>query len=438
MAGTLTVGGSGEDTYLVRRVRQRGGSDAAGRSMADTNFRDGVSTSYQDLDVDSNCGSRYPTTKERAVQKRTRSQLSVPDSTLRLPLSQSPLKTARKAQAKARGTSSITLSDSQLHTSRTSQSPIMQCGDAVAGMDVVIEVGTRNAVGEEEMDTCADGRARKDEEEEESEDSLFSPGSYTGKGHSEDSGSNRTHHTVWPTSTKKRASPDTDAMRVIPSPGSERQSKRAKVEAFRSLGRREEHSEYHEPLRDSDASSPGRLKGYKRASSTMPTPSPSKTVSSIFPPRAQSVPLGGEDEVRAIDFTSIPPSPRRSPSKGAIEIRRAPSVPPPDKERMDVDVNDASALLQFTNPTHITTPLAKPVFRYTVNFATPHGSGPPSCSGFPSTSPLSPLTPLPPSPPTEISSEMSTLLAKVCLRYAEKASVDCLHIQGKRKVTRVA
>ena len=278
-------------------------------------------------------------------------------------------------------------------------------------MDVIIETGTQETVHraeeEEEMDTCADERAQKYEEEEGSEDSLFSPASHGGKGHDEDSNPNQIQHTMWPTSTKKRPSPDTDAMRAISSPDSERQSKRAKVEAFRILGRRQEHSEYHEPLRDPDASTPGRPKGYKRASSAKPTPSPSKVASSNFPLRAQSVPLGEENELRAIDLTSIPPSPRRSPTKGAVEIRRAPSVPPPGGERMDVDVDDAPALLQFTNPTHFATPRANPVFRYAVNFATPRGSATPPCSGFPLASPPSPLTPLPLSPPTELMTSSS-------------------------------
>lgn len=377
--------------------------------MADTN-RDGISRLCLNLDAlassDSNSGLRHPTTNEPVAQKRTRSQRNVPDLVLRLPLSRSPLKDARKAHAKARGASQA---DLQPRTSRVSHSLTVE--EELAGMDVVVERGTLEAVHraeeEEEMDTCADERAQKYEEEEGSEDSLFSPASHGGKGHDEDSDPNQIRQTMWPTSTKKRPSPDTDVMRVISSPDGERRSKRAKVEAFRILGRRQEHLEYHEPLRDPDTSTPGRPKGHKRASSVKPTPSPSKLASSIFPLRAQSVPLGEENELRAIDFTSIPPSPRRSPTKGAVEIRRAPSVPPPDGERMDVDVDDAPALLQFTNPTHFATPRANPAFRYAVNFATPRGSATPPCSGFPFPSPPSPLTPLPLSPPTELTTSSS-------------------------------
>lgn len=388
---------------------------------AHTNRR-GISALHLDLDaptsLDTNGGSRYHTTNEPTVQKRTRSQLDVPDFILRLPLSRSPLKVARMAHGKAQGTSPISQADSQLHTPGASQSPtVAQRGEVVAGLDMVIAADTQEVVHraeeEEEMDTSLDGRAQRYEEEEEegSEDSLFSPVSHRGK---DREGSN----------TKKRASPDTDAMRALSSPGSERQSKRAKVEAFRSLGRRQDHSEYHEPLRDPDARTPGRPKGYKRASSMKPTPSPSKVASSIFPSRAQSVPLGEENAARAIDLTSIPPSPRRSPSKGAVEIRRAPSVPPPDGERMDVDVDDASALLQFTNRPHIATPRTNPVFRYAVNFATPRGATTPS---LPFASPPSPLTPLPPSPPAERLPEMQSLLAKVCSLHAEGASADHPH-----------
>lgn len=225
---------------------------------------------------------------------------------------------------------------------------------------------------------------------------------------------------MWPTSTKKRTSPDTDAMRALSSPGSERHPKRAKVDEFRILGRWQEGSEYHEPLRDLDASTPGRPKGYKRASSTKPMPSPSKVASSIFPPRAQSVPLGGENEVRPIDLTTIPPSPRRSPTKGAVEIRRAPSIPPPTDDRMHVDVRDNSAFLHYTNPTQIVTPRANPVFHYAVNFATPRGSVTPP-RGSPFASPPSPLTPLPSSP---FIPEIQGLLAKVCPLHGESATAN--------------
>ncbi|KAG8221331.1 hypothetical protein J3R82DRAFT_1499 [Butyriboletus roseoflavus] len=380
--------------------------------MADTN-RDGISTLYRGLAAQTNLDFNN-TTNKPAGQKRTRSQFNVPD--LRLPHSRSPLKAARTALAKARGTSPMLQADSQLRTSGASQSSTVDRGEAVARSSVVTEAGTQEAVHregqEEEMDTCADGRARKYEKGEGTEDSLFSPASHGGKVYKEDSNSSQSQHTMWPTSTKKRVSPDTDALRTPLTPGGQRQSKRAKLEAYRILGRGQEHSEYHEPLRDPDTTTPARLKGYKRASSTKPTPSPSRVVSSIFPPRAQSVPPDEEKGVHAIDLTTIPPSPRRSPSKDGVEIRRAPSIPPPDNDRMDVDPGDTSALLQFTNATQHPTPQANPVFCYTVNFATPRRSATPFRCGFPSASPLSPLTPLPSSPFAEHLPEMQSLLAK--------------------------
>ena len=384
--------------------------------MTDTN-RDGISTSHHDLHAPT--GLRYPS-KVKPVQKRTRSQLKVPDSTLRLPLSRSPLKDARKAHASARGTSPTSQTDSKLHSPGPSPT---ERGGIVAAMNVVMKADPQEAVHrveEEEMDTCADGGVQRYEKEEGSEDSLFG-----GEDYDENSNSNQSHPTTWPASTKKRASPDTDEIRALSSPGSQRQSKRAKVEAFQLLGRRQEHSEYHEPLRDPDAGTPGRRRGHKRVASMKPTSSPSKASSSIFPPRARSVPPGGGNEVQAVDFTSIPPSPRRSPSKGAVEIRRALSVPPPDEE-MDVDADDASVLLQFTNPTHVATPRANPVFQYAVNFATPRRSETLSRSGFPIASPLSPLTPLPPSPP-EYPPDMRSVLAKVCSLSVERVSSDHLH-----------
>lgn len=381
------------------------------RSMTDTK-RNGISTLHHDSDApassDSNSGGHNPTTNEPAVQKRTRSQLNVPDLILRLPLSRSPLKDARKAHAKARSTSPMSQWDSQPHIPGDSQLPPVDRTELVAGSSVVTEAGTLEAVQrreEEEMEAFTEERAQQHEEEEDSIDSLFSPASQ--EGHRE----NPSQHTTWPTATKKRVSPDADTMCAVSSPGSERQPKRPKVESFLVLGRGREHSEYHEPLRDPDASTPGRPKGHKRTLSTKQTPSPSKAASSIFPPRAQSVPLGGETEVRAIDLTTVPASPRRSPSKGGVEVRRALSVPP-DDDQMDVDVGDNTGLLHFTNPTQFGTPRADPVFCYTVNFATPRGPvTPPRCSPF--ASPLSPLTPLP-SPFAEHLPEMQSLLNKVC------------------------
>lgn len=396
--------------------------------MSNTN-RDGISTLCYDSTAPTNSDSNS-TTNEPTGQKRTRSQLNVPDLILRLPLSRSPLKDARKARTKARGTSPILQADSQLHTPGAGpQSSTVERGEAVTGSNVAMEADIQKAAyraGEEEdIDTCADGHAQKYKEEEGTEDSSFSP-----EGHDEDSTSNRNQHAIWPTSTKKRASPDIDAMHAPTSLGSNRQSKRAKVDTFRMLGRGQDYSEYHQPLRDPDTSTPGQSEGYKRGSSMNPIPSPSRVASSKLPPRAQSVPLGGEKEVRALDLTSIPPSPRRSPSKGGVEIRRAPSVPPPDSDQMDVDLGDTSAFLYFTNPAQLLTPRPNPVFRYTVNFATPCETATPLRSGSPSTSPLSPLTPLPSSPFTEHTEclpEMQSLLTKVCPLHGEGTSADHLH-----------
>lgn len=381
--------------------------------MTDTN-RNGSSTLHHDSDTpvnsDFNSGSRGATTNKPPVPKRTRSQLDVPDLILRLPLSRSPLKDARKARGKA--TSPMSQGDSQL--------PTLDREQVVAGSNVVVERGLQEAVHMmeelDEMDTCMEERARRHEGEEGSEDSLFSPASQGHGGESRDE--DLSQHTMqWPASTKKRTSPDTDAIRALASPGSERQPKRAKVEAFRTLGRGQEHTDYHEPLRDPDASTPGRPNGYKRASSTKATSSPGK-IASIFP-RAQSVPLDGENDIRAVDLTSIPPSPRRSPSKGAVEIRRAQSVPPADDDSMDVDAGDNSGLLHYTNPTQLVTPRPNPVFCYTVNFATPCGSATPPRSGSHFALSLSPLTPLPPSPSMERLPEMRRLLAKVCSLHGE-------------------
>ncbi|KAF8839420.1 hypothetical protein BDN67DRAFT_775499 [Paxillus ammoniavirescens] len=244
---------------------------------------------------------------------------------------------------------------------------------------------------EEMMDTSAPRAQRHEEEEEE-----FSPGKSRNEG--EVSKTERQTATQ-ATSTKKRASPDTDPVPLFASPNGERQPKRAKVEALRLLGRRDiAHTEYDEPLRDPD-SSPHRSKGYVRAASTRPMPSPTKIASSsIFPPRAKSVPLEGESDVRAIDLTAIPPSPQRSPSRTSVEIRRAPSLPPPDPDAMDIDSDEAPGPAHFAGVS-VATPRADLAFNYTVNFATPRGfTTPATRSGYPMTTPMSPLTPLPPTP----------------------------------------
>ncbi|KAG9312046.1 hypothetical protein JVU11DRAFT_7325 [Chiua virens] len=387
--------------------------------MADMN-RDGIPPLRLDSNTlastDTSKGSRYSTTNKLFSHKRTRSQLNVPDTVLRLPFSRSPFKDARKAHVKAREISSTPRSDSQSHTPRPSKSSFVDRGEAEA-----------------EMETCADGEY---EGEEDSTDSLFSPASNSGKGPHEDSNGDQIQQSMWPTGTKKRPSPDADPIRAVSSPGSERQSKRAKVDAFRVLGRASEHLEYHEPLRDADTSTPARSRRHKRAASTKPSPSPSKVASSNFPPRAQSVPLGGE-EVRVIDLTSLPPSPQRSPSKGVVEVRRALSMPPPDEDRMDADFEDNSALLHFTNPTLLATPRANPIFNCTVNFATPRESPIPHRSGLPLASPLSPLTPLPSSPVSDHPPEIQSLLANANARLrklSNKVDTDTDTPTGSRLV----
>ena len=355
------------------------------------------------MNLDSSSGSHDPPRNEPAIQKRTRSQHDVSDLILRLPLSRSPLKDARKAHVKARRTSILQV-DSQL--------PGMD-REGMVGTSGGKEAGAMKAVhkaDEGKMDDCADERVQRSWEEEGSQDSLFSLPSPGGGACDE----TRTR----PTTTGKRTSPDTDAMRTLSSPGGERQPKRAKVEGFRFPGHREDHPEYHEPLRDPNSRTP---RAHRRASSTKL--SPSKVASSIFL-RAQSVPLGGENEVRAVDFTTIPPSPRRSPSKVAVEIRRALSVPPPNDEQMDIDAADNSALLHFTNPTQFTAPRADPVFHYTINFATTRRPVTPR-SGSRSATPLSPLTPVP--SPLNERLPMQRFSAKVCLPHDEGATANHFH-----------
>ncbi|KAI6148458.1 hypothetical protein BKA82DRAFT_454814 [Pisolithus tinctorius] len=133
------------------------------------------------------------------------------------------------------------------------------------------------------------------------------------------------------------------------------------------------------------------MRRFVRASSVV---SPSKAPF-IFPQRCTSVPLDGEDVVPSVDFTTIPPSPRRSPNKRDIEVKRAPSLPPMASDSMEVDEGE----LRSDGSTHSGDALPNqrkfPAFNYTVNFATPIAS---KRTIYPLMTPLSPLTPLPPTP----------------------------------------
>ncbi|KAL4071365.1 hypothetical protein V8B97DRAFT_1962925 [Scleroderma yunnanense] len=205
---------------------------------------------------------------------------------------------------------------------------------------------------------------------------------------------------------KKRASPDTESARLA-SPSAERTPKRAKLEM--ALPSKPEKvatptREYNVPLRDTDDTSPKHhTRPFFRASSVV---SPSKSTT-IFPPRAKSVPLEGDDIALPLDLAAIPPSPRRSPNK--VEIRRAPSQPPPDEDSMEVDNESSfSALSHFTNLA-LFSPRKTPAFNYTVNFAMPVTVD--RRMDHPQLTPLSPLTPLPPTPPQKCSTSSSTFVA---------------------------
>ncbi|KAF9243113.1 hypothetical protein BU15DRAFT_72312 [Melanogaster broomeanus] len=350
--------------------------------------------------------SRDPTT-----QKRTRSQLNVPNLILRLPLSRSPLKDARKARAREQAKSSSTQTQWHPQSSRHSQSVIQGgAGSESVMIEAEVQATLHGAEEEEEMTETSTERAQRREEEEEEEKMRRKMRCCCLLGRA--------------SGTKKRTSPDTDTARLLPSPSGERQPKRAKVEALRLLGRMtKDHCEYDQPLRDPDASPPNRSKGYVRAESTKPMPSPNKMASSsIFPPRAKSVPLEGESGVRAIDLTAVPLSPRRSPSRTGIEIRRAPSLPPSGADGMDIDSDEATALAHFTNVS-VPSPQSNAPFNYTVNFATPRGFATPAArAGYPVTTPLSPLTPLPPTPFVDRLPSMQSLLAKSSPRMQKEKS----------------
>ncbi|KIK78555.1 hypothetical protein PAXRUDRAFT_28587 [Paxillus rubicundulus Ve08.2h10] len=358
---------------------------------------DGITKLHPASDTPANSDAhRGPTnldrnkTGESTVQKRTRSQLNVPDLILHLPLARSPLKDAKKARAQT-----------QTHPWSSGHLQSRKQGDVDLVPSEVIEAQAQGEVydaeeGEEEedtMDTSTPRTQRREEEEEEKE--LVSPG----KSRNLVLDSKREDQTAMQaTSTKKRTSPEPDPTRLLASPNGERQPKRAKVEALRLLGRREiGHTEYHEPLRDPDFS-PHRSKGNVRAASMRPTPSTTETASSsIFPQRAKSVPLEREDDVRAVDLTAIQHSPQRSPNRTSVEIRRAPSLPPPDPDAMDIDSDEASGPTHFN--VSVATPRTNLAFNYTVNFATPRGfTTLATRSGHPMATPMSPLTPLPPTP----------------------------------------
>ncbi|KAI6125543.1 hypothetical protein EV401DRAFT_1080912 [Pisolithus croceorrhizus] len=191
--------------------------------------------------------------------------------------------------------------------------------------------------------------------------------------------------------TKKRPSPDTQPR--FASPSSEHDRKRAKVEDTRKYSKGKERGcsavEYEVGLHDDDDTKHNRR--FVRASSVV---SPSKAPL-IFPMRCKSVPLDGEDVVPSVDLATVPPSPRRSPNRGDIEVKRAPSLPPVASDPMEVDAGELHAddLSQFglaASNQH-----KFPAFNYTVNFATPIAN---KRALFPLMTPLSPLTPLPPTP----------------------------------------
>lgn len=147
--------------------------------------------------------------------------------------------------------------------------------------------------------------------------------------------------------------------------------------------------EYEVDLRDDDDTKHNRR--YVRASSVV---SPSKAPS-IFPIRCKSVPLDGGDVVQSVDLTTVPLSPRRSPNRGDIEVKRAPSLPPVASDSMEVDGGELHS--EDFSRLGIAVPNQQKhlAFNYTVNFATPTAN---KRALFPLMTPLSPLTPLPPTP----------------------------------------
>ncbi|KAI5986822.1 hypothetical protein EDD15DRAFT_2296605 [Pisolithus albus] len=200
-----------------------------------------------------------------------------------------------------------------------------------------------------------------------------------------------TTHSTGRDVTKKRPSPDTQPR--FTSPSAQHDRKRARVEDRRKYSNGKKGGctavEYEVGLRDDDDTKHSRR--YVRASSVV---SPSKGPP-IFPQRCKSVPLEGEDVVQSVDLTTVPLSPRRSPNRGDIEVKRAPSLPPVASDSMEVDGGE----LDSDDFSHlaIATPNQQkhPAFSYTVNFATPIAN---KRALFPLMTPLSPLTPLPPTP----------------------------------------
>ncbi|GJE91497.1 BRCT domain-containing protein [Phanerochaete sordida] len=78
---------------------------------------------------------------------------------------------------------------------------------------------------------------------------------------------------------------------------------------------------------------PSTSSGSNKPSSTGSISSPRPAATDVtLTPRARSIPMDGP--IPHLDLTKVPPSPWRSPSKGkAREMRRMPSVPPPDAIR---------------------------------------------------------------------------------------------------------
>ncbi|KAI5990715.1 hypothetical protein EDC04DRAFT_1370062 [Pisolithus marmoratus] len=160
--------------------------------------------------------------------------------------------------------------------------------------------------------------------------------------------------------TKKRPSPDTQPR--FASPSAEHNRKRAKVEDTRRYSKGKE-IEYEVGLRDDDDDDAKHSRRFVRASSVV---SPSKAPS-IFPLRCKSVPLDGEDVVPSVDLAAIPPSPRRSPNRRDIEVKRAPSLPPMVSDSMEVDDGE----LRSDGLAHSCVAVPdRSAFNYTVNFAT--------------------------------------------------------------------
>ncbi|KAG1716204.1 hypothetical protein ID866_944 [Astraeus odoratus] len=309
------------------------------------------------------------------IPKRTRSQMTASDEILRVPLSRSPLKDAR-AHARAQGQSTSSRQRLDRHLQPHSPAAGVESELGSGGEPGESRGGLQPAEGK--LDACT----MKECGEASPGDYHVSLGENRTVDISADSSAAAMH-------TKKRASPDTEPARLT-SPRMERTPKRAKLEAMKVLSRGVEEppaTEYDVPLRDDDTSPKKNSRRFVRAASVV---SPSRTAP-IFPSRAKSVPLEGENVVPSLDLTALPPSPRRSPCRTSVQIKRAPSQPPPDAD-MDIDSGEPS----FTDFGQFTTPRKFPAFNYTVNFATPMNGN--KHTGQPLMTPLSPLTPLPPTP----------------------------------------